>query len=480
MASFHKVSSKRVTKGFLLSAGSLFGTKLMSLGAQVILGFLFSTQTYGIFAAATAALVFASGMQNSGVSKLLIQQPKKFDELAPSYAGFALLLGLLGAILLLPVGAFLSWQNKMPSLAWVVLVASIGVPLASLYSVAIARYSVELRYEEKTVNSLLRDTTYYVILISSAYIGLNEFSVATASVVSVAALLPFVVRRLAVKIDIRNAIVNFWKIAKEIRWTIFSAYLFGLSQSGDYLVLGSILSPSELGVYFFGYMLIGNFGTLISLSISQTLMPALSNIREDVERLQGAVLRSSGIVVMLAGLLCIGFVGLGSHVIHFVWGGKWDASIFVAVTIALTFPARIMASLGAVVFEAQGQWRTRALFVLYDAIGLMTFAAAGGWFFGINGAAIAVAIHRGLTGLAAFPFSLTYIGYSYHQSAILTLKLIAPFFGVISLLVLSKSFYSSIDNWWLDVAMTGLALCIFIFGSREYIQQVLKILNKRK
>jgi len=474
------VSAARVATGMALAVGSVAGSKVMSLVAQVILGYLFSAQTYGVFAAATAALVFATGLRNSGVSKLLIQQPEKFDELAPTYAGFAVLIGLVGTLLLVPAGFFLSLQNNMPTLGWVVMIASLSVPLSSLYSVAIARYSVELRYEERTANALILDAIYYAVLLIAAYIGAGEFSVASASVLSLAFLLPPLLRRVHLKIDVVGAISKFWKIAYEVRWTILAAYLFGLSKSGDYLVLGSFLEPGQLGIYYFGYMIVGNLSVLVSLAINQTLMPALANIRDDFLRLESAVTRSSGVVVVFSSFLSLGFIGLGGHVIHFIWNGKWDESIFVAMAIALTFPLRIMSQLGSVILESQGRWRTNSLFLLYDAAGLMVLAALGGMFGGVDGAAIGVAIHLGLTGLVVFPASLRNAGYGYRRAIGFTIKLAMPFVVSVGVLFGIRAFSPSSGEWWVDVGSTCLASIVLLIGSFRHVREIFRVFARFK
>ncbi|WP_117196272.1 oligosaccharide flippase family protein [Rhizobium terrae] len=456
-------------KGMAWSSMTVILAKLMSVISQIILGYLLSVETYAVFAAATAALAFVSGFQNSGVGKVLIQRQDEFDDIAADFAGCAFYIGVVGAIVLVILGATLSASYNMPTLLPVLIISAVTVPIISVNALYTARQSIELKFRSISYYSILSNLIYYGFLISSAYLGAESFSVSLATLLSAIFVLIVYVRRLGTfHIAFRLSFSRFVKILGSLKWTILSSYVFGFTQSGDYLILGIFLDKQQLGQYYFGFMLAANVGILLSLSISQTLMPIFSKIKDDNDRLKRAFLRASEIVNFFSSIICIGFVALVPEVVRFLWQGKWDASIFVAVAMGATFPMRVLASMAAVVLEAQGRWVQRTVLLLYDAVGIMAFAAIGVMWDSITGAAVAVAAHRGITGLVSFPIAMKEIDFAFGDIGEYLLRTIFPFVPVVAAVIGLRFWLAPISNELMGFAVAagtaavGASLFVFL------------------
>lgn len=462
--------------------------KSMSVISQLVLGYVLTVDAYAVFAAATAALTFVTGFQNSGLSKVLIQQQEEYDRALPDFAGFALYLGLAGGALLIVMGFVLSDLYRMPALLPVLCISALTVPLFSLNSIYAAKQSIDLRFQAASFYSMSYSFIYYTGLIVFAVCGAAYLSVAISTLIAVGILHLLYARRMGLlRINLTFSRATMASIADPLKWTIVSSYLFGFALNGDYLVLGRFLEKDQLGYYFFGFMLTANIGQLLSLAINQTLMPIFSKLRGDPRQLRHGFERSCEAINFVSAVMCIGMIGLLPDAVHLVWQGKWDAAIFVAVAMAVSFPLRMMATMGAVALEAQGLWRQRTLLLCQDAACIMIFAAVGALLGGINGAAVAVAIHRCLTGIIAFPAAMRAVGFEWPDIAAKLVRLPAPFLLSVSVIFLAKSIWRpemSLQSAAVSLVISAAALAIFLiltfFINRPALTYVAATIRRRR
>jgi O-antigen/teichoic acid export membrane protein len=220
--------------------------------------------------------------------------------------------------------------------------------------------------------------------------------------------------------------------------------------NGDFLVLSNILTPHELGNYYFGFMLVVSVTVLLSSGINQTLLPVFAKLKHDAAGLQRQFFKLSGAICLLCSLLCLGLIALGPSAVHWIWGGKWDDANIVLITIAAVVPVRLTATLAAVTLEAKGAWGTKSLLLTLESVLMLILSWIGGTYGGLAGACMAVALQRVISGLIAFPIAGRKVGLSY-------VKIMEFFIRTFSSLVFSVFFLL-----WMDatrhVGETGIAL----------------------
>jgi len=83
---------------------ALIFAQALSLLSQIVLGSILPVEAYAVFGLAASALALVAGFQNPGVSKVLIQDHARFQELVPRYSAFAFQFGLIGMIVLIMIG----------------------------------------------------------------------------------------------------------------------------------------------------------------------------------------------------------------------------------------------------------------------------------------------------------------------------------------------------------------------------------------
>jgi O-antigen/teichoic acid export membrane protein len=100
------MSDSRTPLGGLAATGMLWvsvGTvtsKLASLGAQLVLGWVLSTEDFALYAIAISWSTIVLALRNAGTQRFLIQKGSSYDEFASICFKIALLFNGIGFVLL--------------------------------------------------------------------------------------------------------------------------------------------------------------------------------------------------------------------------------------------------------------------------------------------------------------------------------------------------------------------------------------------
>lgn len=484
-----RISAKLAAKGMAWAVISVLVGKGLAVVSQIALGHMLQPETYGVFAMAAMAISLVAGFQNAGVGKVLIQRGAEFDVLVSNYAAFSIYLGLLGGISLCALSVVFAGLYHVPELIAVLSLSAISVPLLSLQTVYAARLSNSFRFRQLQLGGIVLAGAYNFGLIVFAYLGSEYLTVAIASVLSALCASLFY-RRTAghIRPNYRMGWNTFVGIFHRLRWVIFISFAFGFMRSGDYIVLGWIVSREDLGYYYFGFMLTANIGVLLTTAINQTFLPLFSSLKDQPERLRDMIAKTGGMIGVVCGAICLAAIGLLPNLIHLLWSGKWDGSILTAVVMAVGLPFRIYATLGTVMIEAHGRWRLRAGLLVADAAGVMLAAAIGGSYAGYEGAAVAVALETAVTGLVLFPLSGRLFGMPGREAYSLQVRTGLPFVAIASLMYFGRDFgtgadLSSLHNLLVNFGVSCVALAVYLgisIGMHPSLLETFRRLARRR
>jgi O-antigen/teichoic acid export membrane protein len=390
---------------------SVLLTRAMLFGMQIVLGFILDARDFSVFAVVSVAITFVAGLQNAGASKMLIQKQDQYQALVKDYTDFALYMGLIGACVLAVLGLIFGKFYRNPELFYVVGLSALSVPFTSLISIQFARLSIDLRFRDVCMVDFYVAAMNAAVVLVSAYLGARYYSIGLGLVVSTI-LRYFLNRRLTPTLTASFGLSgsSFLAILGRVKWLVITAFLTGLSQQGDYFVLGRAISAESLGYYYFGFQLTANIGQLLAQGIGNTLFPIFTAMKHDPQALDRAFLRASSVIHFACSVLCLGVVGFAPWLMHFVWRGKWDMAIVTAVAIAFTLPMRMLSPIGAVTLDSFGKWRLRTGLLVLDAGSMMLAALVGAYVDGLQGASIAVALQRLVSGMVDFFFAIRILG----------------------------------------------------------------------
>jgi O-antigen/teichoic acid export membrane protein len=397
--------------GMMWMSVSVLLSRALLFVMQIVLGFVLDARDYSIFAVVSVAVTFVNALQNTGAAKMLIQKQDHYQAMVKDYTDFALYMGLVGGCVLVALGSIFGRFYRNPELIYVVGLSALSVPFASLVSIQFARLSIDLRFREMCIVDFCVAATNVAVVLASAFLGARYYSIGLGLVVST--IVRYLLNRRITPTQTASfglSAARFLAILGQVKWLIVTGFLTGLSQQGDYFVLGRAISAESLGYYYFGFQLTANIGQLLSQGISNTLFPIFTAMRQDPRALNRAFLRASSVIHFACSVLCLGVVGFLPWLMHFVWRGKWDMAIVTAVAIALTLPMRMLSPIGSVTLDSFGKWRLRTVLLGLDAGTMMLAALVGAYVDDLRGASIAVALQRLFSGMVDFSFAVRIIG----------------------------------------------------------------------
>ena len=459
--------ARRASVGMLWVSLALVFAKSLSFISQIVLGHVLSVETYAVFGFSLAAVSLIAGFQNASISKALIQNHARFDTLFPLYSAFAFQFGLLGAVLLVGIGAVFQQVYMTPLLFPVLCLTSLSVPLLAVNTTLVASLSVNYRFREINLNDIIRSLIYYSVLVGVALLGAGVFTMAIAAVVG-AFSAHLLLRRASglrpmyFQLRLREFAENF----VTLRWILLSGFLLAFALRSDYLVLGKLLPVEAFGFYTFGFMLVSSLTIPISAGINQVLLPILARLQSEPELLREEVVRFSSAIVIIGSALCLLILGLGSVFIRLLWDGKWDGAQFVVLALIAVMPFRFLATISGVGLESIGRWRWRNLILIGEALFLALCALIGASLGGIHGSILGVVFQRALSGIFGFTFFTRLIGGTYREIVIVMTRLYTPFI-LTSILLLSMSpNRHGLDASFTSISISGLetlvALILFV------------------
>ncbi|MGD0492193.1 MAG: oligosaccharide flippase family protein [Steroidobacteraceae bacterium] len=437
-----KAFGASATSGMMWMSISVLVVKAMLFVMQFALGYILTPRDYSVFAVVSVALTFVGGLQYSGAAKVLIQKQDQYHSLVKEYTDFCLYMGLIAAGVLVMLGLVFSKFYRNPALFYVIGVSALSVPATSLISIQVARLSIDLRFRAMCVIDFFVGLTNVAVVLGAAYLGAGFYSIALGLVVS--SVLRYVLNDRAtatVTPSFGLSAAKFLSILNEVKWLIAMSFLTGLSQQGDYFVLGRAISPESLGYYYFGFQVTANVGQLLAQGVGSTLFPIFSAMRHDTQALTRAVLRSSSVIHFACSVLCLGIVGFVPWAMHFVWRGKWDMAIITAVAMALSLPMRMLSPLGTVTLDSFGKWRLRTWLLVLDSCSMMLAALIGAAIDGLRGASIAVATQRFIGGMVDFSFAVHVLGGNAADIARFAGRAFIPFWLPAAALVAANHLY---------------------------------------
>jgi PST family polysaccharide transporter len=356
-------------------------SKLATTIAQGLLGWWLLPEHFNSFALATTAAGLIMLARDASIPNWLVQKgTDDFDRnVGP---GFFIALvynsgaGLLMALLAYPLGKY--WANDS-HVGPMLIVMAASLPLGTPGTIAQARLRSQMRFRSLTTLLTVSGILRQVFTIALAWAGYNELSL------SLPVVLTAVFETVAGFIVTRDAP---WSLAPQVqRWKQIFAETWPLIQGtvanfltdwGPYVALPFFMSDAsgkqQVGYYFWGYMLLGQIGAMLSNNLFVIFLPALTRLRNEPERLAQAYLRALRSLMLAACFACVGVASIIHPLEHLVWRGKWSATTDAVILLAIFFPWKATFGLTTATFMAIQRSRRYSITTWFEGLVLMIAA----------------------------------------------------------------------------------------------------------
>jgi O-antigen/teichoic acid export membrane protein len=440
------------TLGGLAATGMLWvsvgavASKFASLGAQLVLGWVLSTEDFALYAIAISWSTIVLALRNAGTQRFLIQKGNSYDEFASVCFKIALLFNGIGFVLLALAAPALSHLYDSQSLNAIIWIIALSLPLNTASLIFQAKLSSEMKFQKLTRINIWSALLRHGSMVAFALMGLGPISF----------VLPLIL--IAVFETVAGwYVVGAWPpnrrltwqamrgVLQDSRWIMLTSLAGILVMNGDYLAISLLQTKETLGIYYFGFQLSFSLAALFTNGVEAVMMPAFSSFHNDQERQKVAFFKAARVLMLGATLACFALVLTANPLVHGLWGGRWDSAIPVVQLLTLSLPIKLVVPLCRSLLEGRGEWKFVSTLLLVDGIGTIIAGGVGAWLGGLMTIAAVVSGYNLLFGLMFCGFVTKRIGGQLRNMLVPVLATF--FFGILALSMTSfLTFSGAVDD----------------------------------
>lgn len=429
-------------------------TRAAQLGLSIVLAHLLAPREFGIYAVALVVINITMSISELGASVALVRYDGPPGDLAPTVTTIAYATsGILALASFVAAPSFAAAMGA-PEATGVVRLLSVALLTSGLSAVPAAMLQREFRQDYKMLADTVSFVLSTVVVVALALAGMGPWALAWSRIVA----------------NTTSAIVmtavsaeRFWpgfdlSRAKEI--LRFSIPLSGASLlvfavlNVDYIVVGTLLGPVQLGFYLIAFNLSSWPVTAFSSSIRSVSVAGFANLQSDRPRLRAGFASSVRLLLTISAPACLLLAIFATPLIRFVYGDRWLPSAAPLVVLALVGVMRIAMELAYDVLAAVG--RTVGILIVHTLwlVALVPALVIGGRHGGIEGVAWGHLVTLAIVVLPAYGWALSKAGLplsSYGRG------LVRPAIGGMAMAIVGVSLARSMtSDFWL-LAVGGVA-----------------------
>ncbi|MCK0470090.1 lipopolysaccharide biosynthesis protein [Halalkalibacter sp. APA_J-10(15)] len=306
---------------------------------QVILALLLIPHEFAYIAIISLFVTLSVMINNLGVGEAVIQKDNVTSNQLSSLFYFSVIASLILASLMYLLTPFIESYYSLDNLETILKFVIITIVLngsTSLFRVCLQKNLLFKEYSLIQISKLATDMVVTVIFI---LLGHGVFGYVYGTVISTALnailLTIFALKRTEMKILLHFSLKDVMPFLNFGISISLKKILTEVSHRIDEVLIGGMLTPEILGVYFFGKNLIMHLRILITNTFGQVLFPVFSKIKSDIVKMKEVYNKVSYFVAMIAFPIFVG-VALTAHLfIPIIFGDEWIGSVSVIRVLSL-------------------------------------------------------------------------------------------------------------------------------------------------
>ncbi len=388
--------------GFAWALAQTVGVKIVGVTSQIVLARILLREDFGQVALAYTIVAMASVVQQVGVREALIRHHAHFQRWATASFWMFLCVGCASSALMVMAAPIAGRIYGDPTVTRLILIIAMVPPIYGASLVAASKLQGDFAFRALAAVGWFEAVATAGLCILFAWAGFKAFSfVAPLPIVHAA--------RLG---------ILWWLARPQVRWQlhlrrwrplygyggllILVYVCLGIVQQGDYIVLKFVTKSTEtVGIYYFAFVNSMHTMAILTVSLVNVLLPALSRLRHNRTRQVQAFLRALRVLAVAGVPLGLLQAALAGPIVRVVFGEKWVPAISVLQVLSLGMIARIVSAPVHSLLKAQVRYAAYAIWAAVYAVIFVAAAAIGAWAGGALGTAACVSIAVWICELAA-------------------------------------------------------------------------------
>jgi len=394
-------------------AWSFFNTivgRLVTTVVGIVMARILVPEDYGVFAIAVVSLNALLSANELGVSLAVVRWPGDPRLIAPSVNAIA----VSSSSCFVAIGMFLapsiaSWMHA-PQATGVLRLLLLSALVDGVTSAPAGLLTRSFRQKTRALIDLANMTTTSAITITMGLLGMGAWSLACGQLAG----------NLLTAFAILRATRPYPGFAFDrvlwpqlLRFGVPLAAASGLvfvMLNVDYIVIGAVLGPVPLGIYFLAFNLASYPVAVISVTVRRVALAAFSRLEHDRDELASTFSRALRLLLAVALPGCTALALLAYQIITLVYGSKWAQAASVLTPLAMLSVVRIVTELTYDLLVSVGRTRRvlgiQATWVAALIPALLVGATVGG----VRGVAVAHLLVAVTVALPLYLHAATRVG----------------------------------------------------------------------
>jgi O-antigen/teichoic acid export membrane protein len=374
-------SHASVMRGMSWMTLNTLGARLVTFGAQIILGWVLLPEDFGLYALALSVSNAIAAIRNGGSHLLLVRHGDRYDSYAAPLTQYAFVLNFAAFGILSLAAPLFANHFHSADVGWLIACIGLSIPVGTVANTYRCKLAIDGRFRELATLSIGSTIVWQVQTVVMALTGFGPYSY----------VVPMIFQ------GIFEGALGYWyvkqwpmtrewlgwrrivELVRETRWVMLGAAMLSLALSGHYFVVGLFHDAHIVGLYFFAYQIVQTATVLLNNSVEAVLPAMLAKLDSQREQQSGTALGTLAFLMIVSLPLSGALAVSAPPLIHALWNGKWDESARAVTTLAFCIPCWMVIAVVRAVLEARGSWRNRFLLLAVYGFGGIGSAALGAW-----------------------------------------------------------------------------------------------------
>lgn len=317
-----------------------FVVKIVTPVTTMILARILAPEAFAVLTTVTMIISFAEMFSDAGFQKYLVQREFKHENEKYMYAnvafwtnfGIAILFWVIIFLFCEPIAKFVG----NPGLGYVISIACVQLPLASLSSIQMALYSRDFNFKTVFWMRLVSAIIPFFITIPLAFLGFGYWSLIIGTI--------FGSLSSAVILTVQSTWKPKWcykfKVLKKMLsfsvWSLIESISIWLTIWVDSFIIGNVLSEYYLGLYKTSTSMVNALFALITAAATPVLFTTLSRLQNDPEQFNKVYFAAQRLVATIILPMGVGVYLYSDLATQLFLGTQWSEASGVIGIWALT------------------------------------------------------------------------------------------------------------------------------------------------
>ncbi|MEN3950743.1 lipopolysaccharide biosynthesis protein [Iodidimonas sp. SYSU 1G8] len=386
MSSDIEPMGKKVVAGSIWMIGLRWAMRLLGFVSTVILARLLTPDDFGLIAMGILASGFVTALTEAGSFMALIRHPDPQRVHYDTAWTFNVILGVGAAVAIAILSPLAPLYFDDPRLVEVLLIIALATAIAGFGNIGTMEFRRDFQFGRHFWFQFWPKLIGFIATVALAFIFRSYWAliwgILARSVAEVATSYMMHRYRPRFSLAARGELISF------SLWTSFGSLGSFLEQRLDQFVLGGLVTPTRLGLYY----LATNVAEMATRELVAPLNPVVysvySRIHDDPVRLVSAVTKALGAAALLGFAASLGLFALAEEFVLSVYGDQWSGATLLLQILALSALGACIRSVTAPLLVAQGRQRLTALMSWGQVAISAVLMPAAYWYAEIVGVAV--------------------------------------------------------------------------------------------